>query len=403
MEIEQRGDLSSLKNPGLSSIEDESFMMYSLLYSCVSVLFGISVLLKFLNSELRLGFRSVLSLVILFVGEPLCQFAIQGHMGFAGFACGCLILYATLPASHLDAKDKTVLITGCDSGFGHALAKHFDQLGMRVYATCHHGNSAGSHILQSTCSSRLKIYEMDVTNEKQVDKVAEMIECDVGNDGLWSLVNNAGIWYCSEADMMSMLLFREVVEVNQLGTIYVTKAFLPLLKLSQGRLIFISSVVGRMPLPHFAAYSIAKAAVEAFADVLRHEMKKWKVSVSVIEPNCFYTEAIVRRAEVFQKVWDHMDHTKREQYGQKYFDAIVQKYDSLAVTFPQDLSPVIRCVKSALLSRKPRPRYITDRGAEFLMWLHSVLPTWLGDKLVDTVDVVTPKSIRPKTLMRSAV
>ncbi|XP_076369910.1 D-beta-hydroxybutyrate dehydrogenase, mitochondrial-like isoform X4 [Tachypleus tridentatus] len=329
MEMEQRQELSSLKNPGMSIPEDESFMMYSLLYSCVTVVFGVSVLLKFVNSELRLGFRSVLSLVILFVGEPLCQFAIQGHLGFAGFACGCLILYTTLPASLFDAKDKTVLITG-----------------------------------------------------------------------LWSLVNNAGIWYCSEADMMPMLLFREVVEVNQLGTIYVTKAFLPLLQLSKGRLIFISSVVGRMPLPHFAAYSITKAAVEAFADILRHEMKKWKVSVSVIEPNCFYTEAIVRRAEVFQKVWDHMDHAKREQYGQKYFDAITQKYDSLAVTFPQDLSPVICCVKSALLSRKPRSRYVTDRGAEFLMWLHSVLPTWLGDKLVDTVDVVTPKSVCPETLMK---
>lgn len=91
---------------------DDEFLFYSLLYSSITVVFAMAVLSKFLTNEFRFGFRSVLSLGILFIGEPLCHFLLRGPSGLAFFGLGCLFVYSILPASHLPVLDKTVLVTG---------------------------------------------------------------------------------------------------------------------------------------------------------------------------------------------------------------------------------------------------------------------------------------------------
>ena len=91
---------------------DDDFVFYSLLYSSITVVFALAVLSKFLTNECRFGIRSVLSLVILFIGEPMCHFLLRGPTGVAAFGMGCFFVYSILPASHLPAEDKAVLITG---------------------------------------------------------------------------------------------------------------------------------------------------------------------------------------------------------------------------------------------------------------------------------------------------
>ena len=91
---------------------DDDFMFYSLLYSSVTVCFAMAVLTKFLTNEFRFGFRSFISLFVMFIGEPLCQFFIKGRLGVIFFGVGCLFIYSVLPASHLSVKNKAVFITG---------------------------------------------------------------------------------------------------------------------------------------------------------------------------------------------------------------------------------------------------------------------------------------------------
>ena len=91
---------------------DDDFLFYSLLYSSITVLFAMAVLSKFLTNEFRFGFRSILSLGILFIGEPLCHFLLKGPSGVAMFGVGCLLVYSILPASHLPVGNKAVLVTG---------------------------------------------------------------------------------------------------------------------------------------------------------------------------------------------------------------------------------------------------------------------------------------------------
>ncbi len=91
---------------------EDDFIFYSLLYTSITVLFAMAVLSKFLTNEFRFGFRSLLSLGVLFIGEPLCHFFLRGPSGVAIFGFGCLIIYSILPASHLPVGNKTVFITG---------------------------------------------------------------------------------------------------------------------------------------------------------------------------------------------------------------------------------------------------------------------------------------------------
>lgn len=93
-------------------IDKDDIIFYSVLYSSVTVVFAMAVLSKFLTNEFRFGFRSFLSLVVLFLGEPLCQFFVKGPGGLVVFAVGCLLVYSILPASHLPVGSKTVFITG---------------------------------------------------------------------------------------------------------------------------------------------------------------------------------------------------------------------------------------------------------------------------------------------------
>ena len=91
---------------------DDDFVFYSMLYSSITILFALAVMSKFLTNEFRFGFRSVLSLGVLFIGEPLCHFMVKGSAGVAVFGLGCLFIYSILPASHLQVGNKAVLITG---------------------------------------------------------------------------------------------------------------------------------------------------------------------------------------------------------------------------------------------------------------------------------------------------
>lgn len=95
-----------------NDIPEDDVILYSVLYTSVTVVFAMAVLSKFLTNEFRFGFRSVLSLAVLFLGEPLCQFFVKGPFGVGCFAFGCLLIYSILPASHLPAGNKSVLITG---------------------------------------------------------------------------------------------------------------------------------------------------------------------------------------------------------------------------------------------------------------------------------------------------
>lgn len=378
-----------------NEIPEDDVILYSVLYTSVTVVFAMAVLSKFITNEFRFGFRSVLSLAVLFLGEPLCQFFVKGPLGVGCFAVGCLLIYSILPASHLPVGNKAVLITGCDSGFGLALVKKLDSIGMRVFAGCLDRNGVGAACIRNNCSDRVHVLQIDVTNSKEIAEAVEFVTLQVGQEGLWGLVNNAGIWYFGELDMMSETVIKKVIDVNLFGAVRMTKSFLPLIRQAKGRVINVSSVLGRISMEGNGAYGMSKHGLVAFSDTLRQEMRKWNVSVSVIEPTGYSTansEEHALRAKR-EEIWESMDESSKKTYGREYLDEIYNNLLSLKSKYPDDLTPVIRAMRSSLLSKRPRERYPVGAGADIVTYVYGLVPVWLADKISSAFTLMSKKAI----------
>ncbi|CAE1266907.1 HSD17B2 [Acanthosepion pharaonis] len=203
--------------------------------------------------------------------------------------------------------------------------------------------------------------------------------------------------------MTSEEIFQKTLNVNLLGTFRLTKAFLPFIRRAKGRIINMSSFAARVPMNGISAYSVSKSAILAFSDILRLEMKKWDVHVSIIEPVGFRTNAFneqVLEARL-QEIWDSLDEECQIVYGRQYLEDLYSSYKELIPRVPSDLSPVVSAVCNSLLSKNPRERYPCGQGADILATLFAILPIRLADKVSKFMSVI-PKNSRPLALEPSS-
>ncbi|XP_062931612.1 retinol dehydrogenase 16-like [Cynocephalus volans] len=279
--------------------------------------------------------------------------------------------------SHL--PDKFVFITGCDSGFGSLLARQLDMRGLRVLAACLTEEQAKE--LRAQTSDRLETVTLDVTKTESITAAAEWVKERVGDRGLWGLVNNAGIAQASTPnEWLTKQDFVDILNVNLLGVIEVTLSLLPLVRKARGRVVNVSSVMGRVSL-FGGGYCISKYGVEAFSDSLRRELSYFGVKVAVIEPGFFNTsitnsERLVRS---FQEKWDRLSLEVKQIYGEKFLASYMERLVVRKPLFSQDLSLVTNCMEHALTACHPRTRYSAGWDAKLLYLPMSYLPTFLVD------------------------
>ncbi|NXN76955.1 RDH16 dehydrogenase, partial [Himantopus himantopus] len=142
-------------------------------------------------------------------------------------------------------SEKYVLITGCDSGFGNLLARQLEARGLRVLAACL--TDTGAARLRAATSPRLQTVLLDVTSSQSIAAAAAWVRECVGDQGLWGLVNNAGIAVPSAPnEWLTKDDFVKVLDVNLVGLIEVTLSLLPLVRLARGRVVNVASVMGRV-------------------------------------------------------------------------------------------------------------------------------------------------------------
>ena len=162
-----------------------------------------------------------------------------------------------------------------------------DTQGFRVFAGVRLA-PAGQE-LKRRASDRLTPVILDVTQADSIRTAAEAIGQAVGSDGLAGLVNNAGIVVAGPLELLPIEELRRQFEVNVIGNVAVTQALLPLLRQGRGRIVNMGSLNGVMAPPYFGPYSASKFALEALSDCLRVELRKWGISVSLIEPGSVKT------------------------------------------------------------------------------------------------------------------
>lgn len=275
---------------------------------------------------------------------------------------------------------KYIFITGCDTGFGNAAARRFDQLGLYVLAGCF--SEEGAQKLQAVTSERLKTVQLDISKPDSVKKAADWIKSQVGEKGLWGLVNNAGIsGIIAHTDWLKIDHFRKPIEVNLLGTIDVTLNILPFVKKTKGRIVTVGSVLGRVA-PNGGGYCPSKYGLEGFNDSLRRDMKPFGIKVSCIEPGLFKTAMTNdgKQYEARLKLWNELPTVVRKQYGDNYFNTCEEKIHQLRESvFKDDLSVVVKCMEHALTAKYPRTRYSAGNDAAYLWIPLSYMPSILQD------------------------
>ncbi|KAI8794631.1 retinol dehydrogenase 7 [Biomphalaria glabrata] len=278
--------------------------------------------------------------------------------------------------------NKYVMITGCSSGFGEALARHLDNLGFNVFAGCR--SAQAMEALSKNSSGRLLPILIDVRENQSIESaLAEVKRILPEGRGLWGLVNNAGVLgIVGISEVLTREDFHKVFEVNLFGLIETTRHFLPLVRQARGRVVNMSSIAGRIAFLS-GAYGTSKFGVEAYSDLLRREMYHRGVKVCVLEPGGYKTSF-----SDFNNLTPYLvqlfDERATEEMKQCYGN-VRKLYDKLIASqvqyVPNDISPVVEAYTHALTSSFPRTRYYVGKDANFLR-LISCLPTCLSDLIL---------------------
>ncbi len=271
----------------------------------------------------------------------------------------------------------SALVTGASTGIGRATALRLDAAGWRVFAGVRREEDAES--LAGAASASLVPVMLDITDGPQIEAAAGRIDADLGEDGLDGLVNNAGIGVPGPLETMPMEDFRRQVEVNLIGHVAVTKAMLPAIRRAPGRVVFISSIGGRIAFPMNGAYHVAKFGIEAAGDVFRQELRPWGISVSIVEPGSIKTPIWERSDREIERLLERAPETE-ELYG-KPMAAVRGASRRLG---ERGIAPerVAATIERALTARRPRTRYLVGADAKIQARLKLVTPARAWDRIV---------------------
>lgn len=271
-----------------------------------------------------------------------------------------------------------IFITGASTGIGRACAFHMDRLGFHVFAGIRNEGDGKSLIEGS--AGRITPLLIEVTDSASVAAATDRVAGAVGRLGLSGLVNNAGIVVGGPLEFLPLSEIRKQFEVNVLGQIAVTQAFLPLLRQARGRIVNMSSIAGRVAFPYIGPYSASKYALEAISDALRIELLPWGISVSVIEPGDVATPIWKKSLAAAQETALSFPSQAADLYGPS-FEAVTRASEKAAAS-AIDPGHVVRAVEHALTAVNPKTRYLVGPGVRLRAILKKILPDRLFDQLI---------------------
>ncbi|HKO27847.1 MAG TPA: SDR family NAD(P)-dependent oxidoreductase, partial [Solirubrobacteraceae bacterium] len=202
----------------------------------------------------------------------------------------------------------SVLVTGAARGIGRATAMRLSAAGWDVIAGVRRAQD-GEELAQAQ-PGRISPVVLDVTDDQQVAALDQALPARLD-----AVVNNAGVAVAGPLEAVTPADFRHQLEVNVVGQAAVTQAVLPRLRQSRGRVVFVSSVSGRIATPMFGPYNASKFALEGMADALRMELAPWGIRVVLIEPAQTDTDLWRKAEETFEETVATMSPHHRELYA----------------------------------------------------------------------------------------
>ena len=272
------------------------------------------------------------------------------------------------------ANEQAIVVTGASTGIGKATALHLDKLGFRVFAGVR--KEVDGQALKKEASDKLRPIFLDVTDGDSLATAVDTVTKETDGD-LYGLVNNAGLSLNGPLELVPTSEIKQLMDVNVLGLLAVTKAFLPLLRQSKGRIINISSGHGLLAVPDKSVYAASKFAVQAITDSLRVELCPFDVSVSSIVVGKVDTAVLGKIIADRDKMIEAAPPEVAKLYAPliEFFDKEVKELPGIPAI------EVGKVVAQALTTEKPKAQYLIGPGAKKMKNL-ARLPVGLRDWLM---------------------
>lgn len=264
----------------------------------------------------------------------------------------------------------SVLVTGASRGIGKSIAEHLAARGWDVIAGVRSQQDAEA--VAKLDAQRISAVILDVTSPEDIAALDAALP-----DRLDAVVNNAGIVVGGAMETVGTDDWRRQLEVNVIGQLAVTRAVLPRLRKSRGRVVFISSVNGRLSMSLVGAYAASKFALEAAADALRMELRPWKIPVVIVEPAQTDTDVWRTADTMAEQLEAGLTAQHRDLYAKHI--AGFKKSIPLSQRIAVPTEKVSAVVEEALTAKRPRARYVVGLGPTLQVALMTNLPTRARD------------------------
>lgn len=296
--------------------------------------------------------------------------------------------------TRMDLTKKAIFISGCDSGFGYSLALHCaNNLGLLVIAGCYvpGGDQSGWKSLESNTKGNLKLVHLDVTMSQSIEEAVKATKAFLHSQGanLWCVVNNAAVLVFGQAEWQPLDMIRNQFEVNTFGAFALTKAFLPMLRESEGRIINMISYCTDCPMPTLTVYTASKAALKSLSIGLREELITIGAKVDVILFNPgdhpFETPLCSGQGANYEIMEKEIGQISDSAMFKDHFNKCREKFAGL---FPKpELKPLnnpglYQSFEVMISTRHPDFEYVnSDLITQGFFGLIKRLPTHLADKV----------------------
>jgi short-subunit dehydrogenase len=264
---------------------------------------------------------------------------------------------------------KSVLITGCSTGIGRALALEFNRKGLLVYATARNPES-----LQDLAGMGMVALKLDVNDETDIKKAADFVR--EKSNGIDILVNNAGFIAMGPMVEIPLDRLRQQFETNVISVISMSQAFVPdMIKNRRGMVVNIGSVSGILTSPFAGAYCASKSAVHSLSDALRMELSPFGIAVITVQPGGISSE---------------LGNTAHKGIisgngGASFYEKIASAIEQRALASQVNATPAgefAEMLVKELLSENPRPVVRLGRQSSLIPFIRYAFPQRLRDGIL---------------------
>ncbi|HTD07711.1 MAG TPA: SDR family oxidoreductase [Solirubrobacteraceae bacterium] len=276
------------------------------------------------------------------------------------------------------------LITGASTGIGRASALRLAGKGWTVLAGVRDPAVGEQLLAEAAAPGRVVPLQLEVTDSVQIAQAVARVQEESAqggasvSGGLDALINNAGIGVGGPLELVSPEDLRRQFDINVLAQVAVTQAMLPALRRAHGRIVFVSSIGGRVATPFLAPYAASKHAVEAIGDALRVELRSSNIQVALLEPGSVATP-------IWDKARADADAVSiPPELQAEYGNVPAAMSKALEDTERRGVSPevVAKTIEQALSARRMKARYLVGTDAKAMLVVRRLLSDRLFDRFI---------------------